>query len=65
MTSPVVMPMPRCSRTPGNVGICEAHDLVLHGERGPDGPLGIVGVDHGGAEAGDDAVAQEVGDGAP
>ena len=40
----------------------EAHDLALHGERGSDGPLGIVGVDHRGTEDRDDAVAEKAGD---
>ena len=54
-----VQPHPRQRRD------LEAHHLVLHGERRPDGPLGIVGVDHRRTEAGDHAVAEEVGDGAP
>lgn len=42
----------------------EAHHLYLHGERGTDGALRIVGVHHRGPEEGEDAVAEQVCDGA-
>ena len=57
------MPMPGLQSHARHRRDLEAHHRSLHRERGTDGPLRIVGVHDRRAEEGEDAVAQEVGDG--